>query len=95
MALRIEELAKTIDCTLLDPRAGAQEIERRRVRQDPWSVYGGRLGGRLGSLVRRWTVANAPGKAQSIVTQAEEQQDWFELTPAYEDGLDFWVEVRG
>src|SRR6185369_1449856 len=27
MALRIEELAKTIDCTLLDPRAGAQEIE--------------------------------------------------------------------
>ena len=27
MALRIEELAKTIDCTLLDPRAGMQEIE--------------------------------------------------------------------
>ena len=27
MALRIEELAKTIDCTLLDPRAGLQEIE--------------------------------------------------------------------
>src|SRR6187551_2016890 len=27
MALRIEELAKTIDCTLLDPRAGAQEVE--------------------------------------------------------------------
>src|SRR4029450_82290 len=27
MALRIEELAKTIDCTLLDPRAGLQEVE--------------------------------------------------------------------
>ena len=27
MALRIEELAKTIDCTLLDPRKGLQEIE--------------------------------------------------------------------
>ena len=27
MALRLEELAKTIDRTLLDPRAGAQEIE--------------------------------------------------------------------
>src|SRR5215204_6841897 len=27
MALRIEELAKTLDCTLLDPRAGLQEIE--------------------------------------------------------------------
>ena len=27
MALRIEELAKTIDCTLLGPRAGLQEVE--------------------------------------------------------------------
>src|SRR6185312_1705919 len=27
MALRIEELAKTIDCTLLDPKAGLAEIE--------------------------------------------------------------------
>jgi deoxyribose-phosphate aldolase len=27
MALRIEELAKTIDCTLLDPRAGLKEVE--------------------------------------------------------------------
>jgi deoxyribose-phosphate aldolase len=28
MALRLEELAKTIDCTMLDPRAGAPEIEK-------------------------------------------------------------------
>ena len=27
MALRLEELAKTIDCTLLDPRAGRQAVE--------------------------------------------------------------------
>jgi hypothetical protein len=26
MALRLEELAKTIDCTMLDPRAGAPEV---------------------------------------------------------------------
>jgi deoxyribose-phosphate aldolase len=32
MALRLEELAKTIDCTLLDPRAGTQEVETMAVR---------------------------------------------------------------
>jgi deoxyribose-phosphate aldolase len=32
MALRLEELAKTIDCTLLDARAGAAEIEDACVR---------------------------------------------------------------
>ena len=32
MALRLEELAKTIDCTLLDPDAGAQEVEKACLR---------------------------------------------------------------
>jgi deoxyribose-phosphate aldolase len=32
MALRLEELAKTIDCTLLDPRAGTSEVEEVALR---------------------------------------------------------------
>lgn len=74
---------------------GAQQIEQHRVKQDPLIIRGGKPG-RFVALC-----LNKIGRGKSMrrraarpVTEADQTKQWFSLTPDYQCGLDFWIEIR-
>jgi len=75
-------------------RHGAQALELHRVRQSPFVVYGGHYGKYIQRVLRRlgssWRQPLPLDPDRQVTTQ-DRSTSWFELSPTYEDGLDFWM----
>ncbi len=77
---------------------GADAIEHARVRQNPFVVYGGHHGARLHRAMRRIGIGwrdELPSDPAAPIGPEHEATNWFNLSPDFEKGLDFWVEILG
>lgn len=72
---------------------GAQEIERERVRQNPLSVWGGRVGAGINRRLRKVWPERGAGVGSRLSTESDVNAEWYVLSREPGSGLDFWLEV--
>lgn len=73
---------------------GAQEVEKARVKQSYLKVWGGKPGRLIDRALAKWSWGRQSEEFTRPPDQADYNRAWFELSSDYQEGLDFWVEIR-